>query len=146
MTYSVGGQIDCSASFDGIHPNSQGEFEIARAFSRTLYHNFGIGQQPLALPAKFPSRTCLTPATVAIYPSQERIRFTWDFVYGAYGYEVQVRQEGFEWVTDSANYTQERHMDTLWTTEGTTWEFRVRTYCEMTIKSPWTGAVSAAVV
>ena len=129
-----------------MHPNSQGELEIAHAFSNTLYHNFGIGRQPLALLARFPSRTCLAPATVAIYPDQEYIRFTWDFVYGAFGYEVEVRQEGFEWVADSANFTKERHADTLWTTGGATWEFRVRTYCESTVKSPWTGAVSAAVV
>jgi hypothetical protein len=85
MTYSLGGQINCSAALDGIHPNSQGEFEIAHVFSKTLHHNFGIGQQPLSLPAEFPSRTCLAPAAAAIYPSQERLRFTWDFVYGAYG-------------------------------------------------------------
>jgi hypothetical protein len=104
ITYSVGGQMNCSAALDGIHPNSRGEFEIARAFSKTLYHSFGIGQEPLALPAKYPSRTCLTPAAVAIYPSQEGIRFTWDFVYGAYCYEVQVRQEGVEWGTDLPGY------------------------------------------
>lgn len=45
-------------------------FEIARAFNRTLYYNFGIEQQPLALPAKFPSRTCLTPATLRFIPAK----------------------------------------------------------------------------
>lgn len=130
---------------DGIHLNSQGEFEIAHAFSKTLYHKFGLGQQPLAIPDKFPTRTCPAPATVAIYPGQEYMRFVWDFVYGAYGYEVQVRREGVEWVADSVNSTQDRHMDTPWTTDGKTWEFRVRTHCELAINSVWTPAVSSAV-
>jgi hypothetical protein len=142
-TYSTGGPTNCSAAFDGLHPNSQGEFEIAHAFSKTLYHNFGIGQQPLALPAEIPSRTCPAPVTVAIYPSQELLRFTWDYVFGAYGYEVEARQAGVEWVIDAvANFTQERHMDALWTMEETAWEFRVRSWCESTIKSAWTSAIS----
>jgi hypothetical protein len=131
---------------DGIHPNSQGEIEIAHAFSKTLQRDFGIGQQPLALPDKFPGQTCLCPATAVTYTSKEQIRFAWAFVYGARGYEVQVRRGGVEWVTDSANFTRDRHLDTFWTTEGSVWEFRVRTYCEMTVESPWTDAISAAVL
>jgi hypothetical protein len=142
ITYSVGGPISCTGSVDGVHPNSQGEFEIAHAFSNTLYHKFSIGKQPLALPTEFPALTCLVPATVAVYPSKEHTRFVWGFVYGARGYDVQVRREGAEWVTDSANFTKDRHMDTEWTTKGT-WEFRVRTHCELTIKSRWTDAISA---
>jgi hypothetical protein len=144
IIYFIGGQLNCSASLDGIHPNSQGEFEIAYAFAKTLSQKFGIGQ-PLILPVKYPDRICLAPATAFTYPrieGKEQIRFAWDFVYGAYGYDVQVRREGVEW-TDSANYTKDRHVDTAWTTGGATWEFRVRTHCEETVKSPWTDAVLA---
>ncbi len=105
-----------------------------------------MGTRALSLPSEFPSRSCVTPANPNTYPGADGIKFTWDSVYGAYGYEVQVRADGAKWSTDFVNYTQSRHIDASWTADGTLWEFRARTYCEITIKSPWTPVVSGIMV
>jgi hypothetical protein len=143
IIYFIGGPKNCSASLDGLHPNNQGEYEIAYAFAKTLSEKSGIGQ-PLALPAEYPHRNCLAPASVFTYPrieGRQQIRFAWDFVYGGYGYDVQVRRAGAEW--KGSEFARDRHVDTEASNEGGTWEFRVRTNCEETVKSPWTHTVAA---
>lgn len=37
---------------DGLHPNAWGEFQIANAFSHTLVNDFGLGKNPIAVPAR----------------------------------------------------------------------------------------------
>ncbi|KAH8892224.1 SGNH hydrolase [Thozetella sp. PMI_491] len=144
-SYSCG-QTGCPASLDGLHPNFQGEFELASAFSKTLYDKFSVGRQPLILPAEFLKPPCIAPANPATHLGSDGIRFTWSSVYGAYGYEAQIRNQGAQWSTDSVNSTQGLHMDTPWITEGKSWEFRVRTYCDISTRSQWTDVVSASVV
>ncbi|TPX11678.1 uncharacterized protein E0L32_007657 [Thyridium curvatum] len=42
----------CPAGSDGLHPNAWGEFQIANAFSHTLVNDFGLGKNPIAVPAR----------------------------------------------------------------------------------------------
>ncbi|EFR02396.1 fibronectin [Nannizzia gypsea CBS 118893] len=44
------GMSACEASYDGLHPNAQGEFQIANAFTLTLINDFKIGSSPLIVP------------------------------------------------------------------------------------------------
>ncbi|BCR97517.1 SGNH/GDSL hydrolase family protein [Aspergillus luchuensis] len=46
----------CPAGYDGLHPNTLGEYQIARAFSLTLVKVYGIGNSPLIIPDKIPER------------------------------------------------------------------------------------------
>ncbi|OJZ88048.1 hypothetical protein ASPFODRAFT_43669 [Aspergillus luchuensis CBS 106.47] len=46
----------CPAGYDGLHPNTLGEYQIARAFSLTLVKDYGIGNSPLIIPDKIPER------------------------------------------------------------------------------------------
>jgi lysophospholipase L1-like esterase len=41
----------CPATYDGLHPNRLGEYEIAQAFSRVLNRDYGIGECALDVPA-----------------------------------------------------------------------------------------------
>ncbi|KAE8391618.1 SGNH hydrolase-type esterase domain-containing protein [Aspergillus alliaceus] len=42
--------IACPVGYDGLHPNAQGEYQIARAFTLTLVKDFSIGASPLSVP------------------------------------------------------------------------------------------------
>ncbi|KAE8402224.1 SGNH hydrolase-type esterase domain-containing protein [Aspergillus pseudonomiae] len=42
--------IACPVGYDGLHPNAQGEYQIARAFTLTLVQSFSIGTFPLSIP------------------------------------------------------------------------------------------------
>ncbi|KAH8887946.1 SGNH hydrolase [Thozetella sp. PMI_491] len=131
----------CPSGYDGLHPNYRGEFELTYAFTKTLHEKYGFGQQPLVLPASYPERVCTPPANPYAYLASNGTKYTWDAVYGAFGYEAQFRQEGTEWPADYLNYTQSLHYDADWAPEGSPpWEMRVRTYCEMSVKSAWVSA------
>lgn len=40
----------CPAGFDGLHPNSLGDFQIARAYTKILHDQFNYGQAALVVP------------------------------------------------------------------------------------------------
>ena len=44
------GMSNCDAGYDGLHPNAQGEFQIAHAFTLTMINDFKIGSSPLVIP------------------------------------------------------------------------------------------------
>ncbi|EEQ35110.1 hypothetical protein McanMca71_001702 [Microsporum canis] len=44
------GMAACEAGYDGLHPNAQGEYQIAHAFTLTLVNDFKIGSSPLMVP------------------------------------------------------------------------------------------------
>lgn len=46
------GMSTCEAGYDGLHPNAQGEFQIAHAFTLTLTNDFKIGSSPLMVPSR----------------------------------------------------------------------------------------------
>ncbi|KAH8897348.1 SGNH hydrolase [Thozetella sp. PMI_491] len=137
------GLAGCPSGYDGLHPNYRGEFELAYAFTKTLHEKYGLGHQPLVLPATYPDRVCNPPSSAHAYPASNGTKFTWDAVYGAFGYEAQLRQIGTEWATDTVNYTQSLQYEATWATDSAPalWELRVRTYCEMSVKSAWLNAV-----
>ncbi|KAL2147986.1 hypothetical protein VTI28DRAFT_42 [Corynascus sepedonium] len=91
--YSCGGTIS-DAAYDGLHPNSLGEYQLAQAFSQTLVSVFSLGHSPLAIPENVPPRPLLTPARLAAVSTQSGIIVTWDAVYGAFGYDIQHRHVG----------------------------------------------------
>lgn len=40
----------CPAGFDGLHPNSLGDFEIAHAYTQVFHERFGFGSGVLEVP------------------------------------------------------------------------------------------------
>jgi hypothetical protein len=105
-----------------------------------------MGRAPLEVPAKIPVRACPTPSHPDAAGGSSSILFSWDYVFGAYGYEVQARRKGSSWPADgTAFYTQSLRFDAPWAADGKVWQFRVRTYCGIVNKSEWTPVVSAIV-
>lgn len=82
----LGGPDACLAGHDGLHPNVMGEYQIAQAFSSTLYSSYGLGSGILEVPSTFPVRPCTTPANFNVVSAASGIVATWDHVFGAYGY------------------------------------------------------------
>ncbi|KAK4178910.1 SGNH hydrolase-type esterase domain-containing protein [Triangularia setosa] len=88
-------------SYDGLHPGALGEYEIAQAFSRTLLSPaFSLADnstKELEIPLPVPDRLLTAPVNleaVASNPNSDgwsRLTVTWDFVYGAYSYDVRLK-------------------------------------------------------
>ncbi|KAF9872073.1 fibronectin type III domain-containing protein [Colletotrichum karsti] len=118
---------DCFAgSYDGIHPNALGEFQIAKAFSQVLVSEFGIGAKELSVPPQIPKRPTPVPKYVAAKAVSYGIAVTWDHVYGAIGYDVRSRNsDDSEW--DYWRKTSNRH-DTMNVQDGVKYEYQIRTY------------------
>lgn len=115
----------CPAGYDGLHPNSIGEYEIAQAFSITLVNSFQIGSQPLSIPLQVPTRPTPVPSNLQAVTSAEGVTVTWDAVYGAFGYDIRYRLVGFpEWNVGEIGTNR---YDTVWTEDGLEWEYGVRT-------------------
>ncbi|MFE0771555.1 fibronectin type III domain-containing protein [Streptomyces sp. NPDC058861] len=131
----------CPAAYDGLHPNALGEFQIARAFEKTLHERFGIGGFVPDVPGTVPARP--TPAvsglTAAAVPSG--IKVTWQPVFGAHGYTVRSRIAGsgaWSELTVPAN-----RFDTTWTADGWKWEYQVRVDNGDDGRSAWSPVVGA---
>lgn len=131
---------NCPAAYDGLHPNSTGEYQIAHAFEKTLHDGFGLGGSVPDAPAKGPDRPGGTPANVDAATSGSGIVVTWDKVYGAYGYEVRSRPAGAsDWTTTKVNVLR---FDSTWVTDGQQWEYQVRADTGGS-GGDWSGTVSA---
>ena len=71
----------CEAGYDGLHPNSWGEFEIASAFTKTLFNDLKLGSGPLAVPDRNdPSlvRNLPAPSNLEVFSSPQGVTATWD--------------------------------------------------------------------
>lgn len=69
---------DCEVgSFDGLHPNALGEFQIARAFSLTLLNDFHLGKDPLKIPENIPSRPLPVPQNFRVTTSPRGVTAKW---------------------------------------------------------------------
>jgi hypothetical protein len=68
--------------------NALGEYQIAQAFSSALVSNFSIGTSELAIPGNIPARPIQVPANFQAVTSPFGVTVTWDYVYGATGYEL----------------------------------------------------------
>ncbi|KAK1573908.1 fibronectin type III domain-containing protein [Colletotrichum navitas] len=133
---------DCSrGSYDGLHPNALGEFQIARAFSRTLVRGYGIGTHEPSIPLKIPERPTPVLSNVVAQAVAYGVAVTWDAVYGALGYDVRSRAGTgslwSEWRTESNRY------DSTCTQEGLEYHYQVRTYNGDSLVSAWSKVVSA---
>lgn len=125
----------CAAGYDGLHPNSYGEYQIASVFSKALHTYFGIGNAPLSIPDSFPERNVYVPDNIDASGSSTGVRVTWDEVFGARGYDLRQRRAGTtKWITQSI---PSNRWDTTFTTEGVDWEYQVRSSAGDAVKSSW---------
>lgn len=123
-----------------MHPNAQGEYQIAQAFSKTLVNDFKIGSSPIVIPGNVPSRPVPVPSNFQVSSSVYGVTATWDAVYGAYGYNVKYSIDGGPWTTTT---TQSNRFDTHWSFDGHTYAIQVNTGCGQDCAGAWTGAQSA---
>ncbi|KAK1470408.1 fibronectin type III domain-containing protein [Colletotrichum tamarilloi] len=132
----------CSqGSYDGLHPNALGEFQIARAFSRTLSRKFRIGTQDLTIPQEIPQRPTPVPANVVAEAVPYGICVKWNPVYGAIGYDVRIRNnDNLPWKESRADVAQ---YNSTWTQEGQEYQYQVRTFNGEGLRSAWSHTVSA---
>jgi hypothetical protein len=70
-------------SYDGVHPNGEGEYLIADRFAAVLAQDFGVGHVPGPPPATVPGITLTRPASVQAGISGGEIALQWSRVYGA---------------------------------------------------------------
>ncbi|KAF4849544.1 hypothetical protein CGCSCA4_v004303 [Colletotrichum siamense] len=117
---------DCfDGSYDGLHPNALGEFQIARAFSQTLVSHFSIGTREIVIPQKIPERPSPVPVNVTAVAQPQGITVVWDRVYGALGYDVRCRSDKTsEW--ELWRKDTNRH-DTMGVEDGVEYQYQVRT-------------------
>ncbi|KAK0610141.1 SGNH hydrolase-type esterase domain-containing protein, partial [Bombardia bombarda] len=149
--YSCGDKT-CKASYDGLHPNALGEYQLAQAFSRALIAPpFSFGQHELAIPPSgvIPLRPTPTPANFSAVATPAGVTVTWDSVYGAIGYELREEEGDDSWPAP-LHLSVPRH-DTTHCVPNQRWEYQVRTTggrshignCGRPLKSPWSKIASA---
>lgn len=122
-------------TFDGLHPNELGEYQIARAFSATLHQAFGLGNVPLDVPSEIPARDIHVPQNVKVSGVPYGIRCTFDAVYGTRGYDVRSRIEGQEAWGESQTGTNQ--VDNTFTAAGVKWQYQIRARASEQEKSAW---------
>ncbi|KAF6830625.1 fibronectin type III domain-containing protein [Colletotrichum plurivorum] len=118
------------ASYDGVHPAALGEFQIAKAFSRTLAGAFDLGNEQLEIPSDIPERPISIPQTLTAKARPYGFDVTWDAVYGARRYELRMRIAGESaWLLESQHDTNEALItgDEIPIEDQTGYEFQVRT-------------------
>ncbi|KAK3348848.1 carbohydrate esterase family 3 protein [Lasiosphaeria hispida] len=152
------GKNTSKAAYDGLHPNTLGDYQIAQAFSRTLISSFALGRHELTIPSPLPSRLIPTPSNLRAVSAPSGIVVTWDPVYGAYWYDLRARLVPSslplpsttssptpspaldDWTT---HYTPAPRHDTTTCTPGQIWEYQVRSRAGDTLRSAWADIVSA---
>ncbi|WPG99684.1 Esterase, SGNH hydrolase-type [Acrodontium crateriforme] len=138
------GLDSCPAGYDGLHPNSVGEYQIASAFSKTLFNDMKIGSGPLAIPANIPSRPVPVPSNFQVQTSPQGWTATWDQVYGAISYNVRTRIPGLtDWAV--ANTAMHR-FDPQWPVANSTYEAQVQVSCGENCAGDWSAVGSAKCV
>ncbi|KAK1833913.1 receptor-type tyrosine-protein phosphatase F [Podospora conica] len=82
-----------TATYDGLHPNSLGDYQLCHAFTAALTSSssFFPGLPPLPIPTSCPSRSLPTPTSPTALSTPSGARLTWPPVYGALGYLVRFR-------------------------------------------------------
>ncbi|KFY31523.1 hypothetical protein V493_01031 [Pseudogymnoascus sp. VKM F-4281 (FW-2241)] len=135
----------CEAGYDGLHPNAWGEFEIASAFTKTLFNDLKLGSGPLAVPDRNdPSlvRDLPAPSNLQVFSSPQGVTATWDPVYGARSYDITVTINGGlnAW---SATMSQSNRWDSQWSIDGWEYAVSVRASAGDAIKGPYTDTKTA---
>ncbi|KAF1971713.1 carbohydrate esterase family 3 protein [Bimuria novae-zelandiae CBS 107.79] len=135
---------ECPSGYDGLHPNGCGEFQLARAFSKTLIDDFGIGSSPLKNPCQSGGsvdRRLELPSNIRAFSSPQGVTVTWDKVYGAYSYDVEASANGVP-ASFSTGSVLSNRWDSQWPLEGWVYKIRVRAVCGDK-SSDWTSYVTA---
>lgn len=139
--FDSGGGTNSDAAYDGLHPNALGEYQLAQAFSQTLVSAFSLGRSPLVIPRDIPPRLLPTPTNFSADSVPSGIVVTWDAVYGAFGYDLQLCSAGqHDWTSvhvDCNRYDWQRLR------KRQAVRCRVRTSGGDKVKSPWSSIASA---
>jgi lysophospholipase L1-like esterase len=125
-TYSC--EVDvCPAGYDGLHPNTLGDYQIAHAFSRVLVEKFGLGEWELPVPDPWdlPVRQVSVPKNIKTVVGAHEVNVTWDRIYGARRYDIHSRKLGDEeW--SLTNQAQHLFRSTFAGSEIVEMEYQVR--------------------
>jgi hypothetical protein len=113
-------------TYDGLHPNGNGEVHLAAAFA-DAFRSVGVGTANLTH-ASIPPMTLAAPATITATSSAGGIKVSWQHVYGAGGYTFWQRDvtTGSEWAAVPYTIGADSHL-VNWLTNGDTYEFKVQT-------------------
>ncbi|RYO75172.1 hypothetical protein DL764_010566 [Monosporascus ibericus] len=134
----------CPDGYDGLHPNSMGEYHIAQSFARSLKEHFGFIGPDFVVPSNPEPREISTPTNVLTSSWPEGLRTSWDLVSGARGYDIRTRLQGMSgWWTEGPVYPDSAASWTTWVVSGQTWEIQVRTRGDNDHRSDWSPITSA---
>lgn len=111
------------ATYDGLHPNALGDYQIARAFSLSMWQDLKIGRSPLAIPPSIPTRELPMPQDFQLVSSPVGVTALWEQVYGAYGYEFRSRVNDDDWTEDTRGMNR---WDSHWASDGSQYQAQVR--------------------
>ncbi|MFF3249262.1 GDSL-type esterase/lipase family protein [Streptomyces sp. NPDC002870] len=142
----------CATTYDGLHPNTLGEYRIAQAFGTALHKEFGIGSELPKAPHTVSTQPVETPTGLEFDGTQQGVTVTWPKVFGAHSYDIQWR----DITTDTAATWQQtilaaqtNRWDLSWQFtnqphDGHTYQVRVRavTGDSDDYKSPWSAPVT----
>jgi lysophospholipase L1-like esterase len=127
----------CPDGYDGLHPNSMGEYHIAEAFARSLKADFYFDGDDFVVPSNPEARVVSTPTGVQALQVDEGILATWLADPEARGYEIRSRVQGMTgWWSDGEIGNGNRNYYT-WLLDGQTWEFQVCTRGDNDVRSDW---------
>ncbi|KAL4732971.1 hypothetical protein BDV11DRAFT_214583 [Aspergillus similis] len=128
----------CPDGYDGLHPNSMGEYHIAQAFARSLKADFGFHGPDFEVPTNPEPRIISTPTGVQTFSYPEGLYTTWKKVPNARGYDIRSRLQGMTgWWSEGQVYPNTYASWTTWLGDGQTWEFQVRTRGDNDDISSW---------
>lgn len=102
----IPGHYDCNRNscpdgYDGLHPNSKGEYHIAQAYAKVLKANYNFAGPDFSVPANPEPRTLSVPSDVVAVALPEGILTGWSRAYNARGYEIRSRLQGqTNWATE----------------------------------------------
>ncbi|KAK3386049.1 carbohydrate esterase family 3 protein [Podospora didyma] len=135
-----------TASYDGLHPNALGEYQLARAFSRALVESFSLGHKSLSVPRDIPPRPLPAPENIRASPTPAGIVVTWSPVYGAFGYDIRARvspsASSSHWTVHQ--FAPAQRYDTTNCVPGQEWEYQVRSRAGTKVQSDeWSSSAFA---
>ncbi|GIJ91768.1 hypothetical protein Asppvi_010741 [Aspergillus pseudoviridinutans] len=134
----------CPDGYDGLHPNSMGEYHIAQAFARSLKADFGFQGPDFVVPANPEPRVVSTPTGVQTFSFPEGLQTVWNRVPTARGYDIRSRVQGMtSWWSEGQVFPDTIASWSTWLLDGQTWEFQVRTRGDNGDVSGWSEITKA---
>lgn len=134
----------CPDGYDGLHPNSMGEYHIAQVFARSLESDFGFQGPDFVVPSNPEPRVVSTPSGLQAASLPEGIDVSWYRVENARSYDIRSRLVGMtDWWSSGMVYPNTWESWFTWLIDGQTWEFQVRTRGDNDDVSGWSDSVTA---